>query len=334
MSATLGLRGDDERGRMVGFDRPLVIGHRGAPAWYPEHTEPSYRAAMAAGADAIEVDVHATADGVLVARHDPALAGTTDVADRADLRHLLRVRSGESGGSPDWWIEELSAAQVLELRARERWPATRPWCAAYDGRFPVLTLGNVLTAARRQARRSGRSIGVAVEVKDVARAMARGVDVVGAALGELARAGMPSPNHPAWVMAFEAEPLRRLHRERVAGRLPDLRLVRLVEDRVPDEPEWDDIGSDVDVVGVSIALVLSSAGADQPGSMMSRAADRGLDVWGWTFRAENAFLPESLRRGSDLRARGDVAAQVDEALAIGLSGLVCDQPDVVTRVRQ
>lgn len=310
-----------------------VIAHRGASGICPEHTRGAFLAALDQGADAIEVDVVATADGVLVARHDWALSRTTDVAARPELAGLRRERQGRDARLSDWWVDDMTWSQVRTLRAVERWPSVRPASAAADGRWPLMTLAQVFELAAEQAQQRGRDVGVAIELKDVqAAARLHGLDVVTLVLADLAAAGLPRPEVPVWVMAFEPEPLDRLRAAR-PGSVPLVGLVQLVETQAASsEASWDAVASRCDVVGVALDLVLASAGARAGEHLVRSAHERGLEVWAWTFRAENEFLPASLRRGTDPREHGRLALQVAEALHLGLTGLIGDQPDVLRGV--
>lgn len=190
---------------------PLVVAHRGASGIRPEHTREAFEQAIDLGADVLEVDVVATADGVLVARHDWALSRTTDVAQRRELAGWRTTRSGRDGPVTDWWVDRMTLEQVRSLRARERWPALRRSSATYDGQCPLMTLREVLDLAVQESDRRVRRVGVAVELKDVGPAAAQhGVDLVELLLDDLAAAGLPRPQVPVWVMAFEPRPLERL----------------------------------------------------------------------------------------------------------------------------
>ncbi len=309
---------------------PLVIAHRGASGRFPEHTEAALVAALDEGADVIEVDVVATADGVLVARHDWALSVTTDVADRVGFAAAHRTREGRFGPVTDWWVDLVTSSDLAGLRARERWPRVRPGSASADGQWPVLTLREVLRLARREADVRGRRVGVAVELKDVAAARAvHGLDIVGALTSDLCAVG-ESAQVPIWVMGFEGPPLADLRARRVAGVLPAVGLVRLVEHTAPAGAQaWESLAATADVVGPSIDLVLASAGASDGARVLSAAAAHGLPVWCWTFRAENAFLPAALRSSDDPRAPGAMAVQVVEARGSGIAALIGDQPALI-----
>lgn len=311
--------------------RPLVIGHRGAPSRFPEHSAPGYLAAIDEGADVIEVDVVPCADSTLVARHDTGLARTTDVTTRRDLAQGRSARRTAHGDTQDWWADEMTAAQVTSLRCRERWPDLRPASASHDDLHSVLTLTHVMRLARHAATEQARPVGVAIELKDVEANRARGLDPVSAVVEHLVCAGLPSEANPVWVMAFEASALRRLHAHRDRGDLPGLRLVQLAETGPPaDEASWDGVAAHADVVGLALGLVVGDRDAEDPGPVKAARA-RGLDAWTWTLRGENAFLPRDLRRGANPGEYGDVAAVVRKAAAAGVAGLITDQPDLVQR---
>lgn len=308
----------------------MVVAHRGASGRFPEHSEAALVAAIDDGADVIEVDVVATADNVLVARHDWALSVTTDVADRVGFSAAHQKRDGRFGPVTDWWVDLVTSTRLAELRARERWPQVRPDSARADGQWPVLTLREVLRVARREAGARGRPVGVAIELKDVGAAQAvRGLDVLAALTSDLAAVGESSAV-PIWVMAFEEQPLSDLRARRGAGMLPALGLVQLVEHTAPsDGRAWESMAARADVVGPSIDLVLASAGASDGASVLADASAHGLPMWCWTFRAENAFLPVELRSSDDPRELGAMAEQVLEARRSGVAALIGDQPALI-----
>ena len=143
--------------------RPVVIGHRGAPAYRPEHTAASFELAIDLGADLIEPDVVVSRDGVLVVRHENELSLSTDVAERPEFAGRRTIK--EIGGQrlAGWFTEDFSYAELRTLRAIERMPSLRPLNTAYDGRFGVLTLAEVVALARRRST-DGRTVRVQAEL--------------------------------------------------------------------------------------------------------------------------------------------------------------------------
>lgn len=142
----------------------IVIGHRGASGYRPEHTLAAYELAIRQGADFIEPDLVATKDGVLIARHENEISGTTDVATRPEFasRRTTKVIDGVS--YTGWFTEDFTLAEIKMLRAKERIPAIRPGNTRYDGRYEVPTFAEVIRLAQRMSR-GGRVVGVYPETK-------------------------------------------------------------------------------------------------------------------------------------------------------------------------
>src|SRR5665213_1531912 len=124
--------------------RPLVIGHRGACGYVPEHTLTSYCVAMQDGVDYVEPDLVMTRDGVLVARHENEIGGTTDVADHPEFAGRRTTKSIDGVSLTGWFTEDFTLAELKTLRARERIPDVRPDNTRFDGQFQVATLEEIL----------------------------------------------------------------------------------------------------------------------------------------------------------------------------------------------
>ena len=117
---------------------PLVIGHRGASGYRPEHTRSAYELAFALGADAVEPDIVATRDGVLVLRHENEISGTTDVATRPEFAGRRTTREVDGAALTGWFTEDFTWAELSTVRARERLGGIRQASASFDGRYPVI----------------------------------------------------------------------------------------------------------------------------------------------------------------------------------------------------
>src|ERR1700742_2051717 len=126
---------------------PIVIGHRGASGYVPEHTLTSYFIAMQDGADYVEPDLVMTGDGVLVARHENEIGGTTDVADHPEFATRRRSQVIEGEPIAGWFTEDFTLAEIKTLRARERLPELRRRNRAFDGRFAIPTFDEILQLA-------------------------------------------------------------------------------------------------------------------------------------------------------------------------------------------
>jgi glycerophosphoryl diester phosphodiesterase len=307
-----------------------VIGHRGASGYLPEHTLPAYALAILQGADYIEPDLVATRDGVLVARHENEIGGTTDVAVHVEYESRRRRQVVDGELAEGWFVEDFTLAELKTLRARERIPQLRPGNAVHDGKFEVPTFDEVLellagvNASRRIAGQS--LVGVYPETKHPTHFVKLGLPLEPALLAALDRS---LHGAPVFIQSFEAGNLAQL---RVDCAYP---LTQLVDDKfVMNVASLERIARHAHAIGVPKSLVISE---DRDGvlacsTLVRDAHDAGLAVHVWTFRAENAFLPAALRRGADPAAHGDIAAEIKLHLSAGVDGLFCDQPDMARAV--
>ena len=135
----------------------LVIAHRGASGERPEHTIESYRLAIEEGADYIEPDLVMTRDGVLIARHENEIGGTTDVAQHPEFAARRRTQIIDDETMTGWFTEDFTIAEIRTLRARERLPELRPQNCAFDGRCTVPTFDEIMQLATDANRRRGGS---------------------------------------------------------------------------------------------------------------------------------------------------------------------------------
>jgi glycerophosphoryl diester phosphodiesterase len=314
--------------------RTIVIGHRGAPGHRPEHTLASYVLAARLGADYLEPDLVATTDGVLVARHEPELGGTTDIADRPEFadRHTTRVIDGAT--CTGWFVDDLTLAELRTLRAKERIPAVRPANTRFDGRFPIPTFGEILELRARLSRRLGRPIGVYPETKNPAYFADRGIPLEPALVTALRTAELNSPAAPVFVQSFDPTSLAQLRTE-----LP-VPLVHLVDDDAPEHVTPDGlaaIAGHADAIGVhkSLVIPLTADGTlGSPGPLVADAHRVGLAVHAFTFRDENAFLPADLR-SSDLDTDlGDGRAECAAYIRAEVDGIFADNPDTAVAARE
>ncbi|MCW2737585.1 glycerophosphodiester phosphodiesterase family protein [Nocardioides sp.] len=304
---------------------PAVVAHRGASGHRPEHTLDAYRTAIRMGVDDIELDLVATRDGVLVARHDLELSATTDVAGRtelADLRRTLTVDGEEQHG---WFVQDLTLPQLKTLATRERMPSTRPGNTAYDGAEGIPTLTEVLAMVGAESIRRGRPVGVLLELKHAAHHDAIGLPLDVPLLRGLARQGLDHPWARVGLLSFESAILRRL-----AGRtrLPLIQLIEVGDELTPEA--LDGIDEYADGIGPHTSLVLPrdrTGAIGEPSSLVRDAHRRGLTVHVWTVRGENRFLPSNLRHGDAPDALGDMAAEVRALLAAGVDGVITDHPE-------
>jgi glycerophosphoryl diester phosphodiesterase len=296
--------------------RPLIIGHRGASGHRPEHTLAGYRLAAEMGADFIEPDLVSTKDGVLIARHENEIGGTTDVAERFPDRKATKTIDGQA--ITGWFTEDLTLAEIKTLRAKERL-AFRSH--EFDGRFEVPTFDEVIALAQQLGRELGRPIGVYPETKHPTYFRGIGLPLEEKLLASLERHGWNTREAPVFIQSFEQGNLRELRKK------TRVRLIQLVA-ATPmfDQPGLADvraIAEYADGVGLEKRLIVpvnrdGSLGA--PTDVVTRAHAAGLLVHAWTVRIDKEFLPAGYH--------GKPEAEFEQLRALGVDGVFTDFPDV------
>jgi glycerophosphoryl diester phosphodiesterase len=318
--------------------RPVIVGHRGAPAYRPEHTSASYELAIELGAEFIEPDVVVTRDGALVVRHENELSHSTDIGSRPEFAGRRTTKDVGGNTVTGWFAEDLTLAELRTLRAVERMPELRPLNTTYDGRFGVLTLAEVVALARRHST-ADRQIRVLAELKRPTWSAEQGLPMVELVASELRRLHATGPEDTVVVQSFDAAGMRHL-RALMGAAGPTM--LQLVNDGTDFDAMVTPAGlREISTYAQGIApsrhrLILRDADQVMTGvsDLVQRAHSAGLAVIPWTLRAENAFLPAHLRRGSNPAALGDGGAEAGLLLSLGVDGLITDHPDVAARARR
>ena len=311
---------------------PIVIAHRGASGSRPEHTLAAYDLAIDQGADYIEPDLVPTKDDVLVARHENAIGGTTDVASHPEFAGRRTTKTIDGQTITDWFTEDFTLAELKTLRARERLPQLRPGNAAYDGRFEVPTLAEIIALAKRRSQETGRTIGIYPETKHPTYFARIGHPTDARLVAELRQAGWDSADAPVFIQSFEVANLQRIHA------LTKIRLIQLVAgEGAPADGAAPSYAAMLTPPGLrQIALYAYGIGPDKaqlwrgdaPTTLVADAHAAGLRVHPWTYRAENAFLPARFRQGDAPATHGDIAGEIRSALRLGIDGFFTDYPAI------
>ena len=327
---------------------PLVIAHRGASGYAPEHTLAAYALAVLQGADYIEPDLVMTRDGQLVARHDNELGLTTDVAQRPEFAERKRTQTVDGVSLEGWFSEDFTLAELKTLRAIERIPQQRPGNTRFDGQFEIPTLQEIIDLVKRLEALQQRNIGLYPETKHPTHFQQLDLAMEKPLLAVLERNGYDSADAPVFIQSFEVDNLKTL------SKLTPIRLVQLLW--IAGQPyDQQVLGSDLGYqqmitpeglkniasyaagIGPEKGMIIPRDAAGNltaPTSLVRDAHAAGLKVHPYTFRAENAFLPTSLRSGDVPSNRGDIDAELRAFLATGIDGLFIDQPDIAVRLRQ
>jgi glycerophosphoryl diester phosphodiesterase len=337
--------------RLAPLPHPLVIGHRGAPGHLPEHTLPSYGLAIELGADCVEPDLVATRDGALIARHEPNLAGSTDVAVRPEFADRYRADHPVDGVSQaGWFASDFTLAEIRTLRARQAFPEHR-W-AGVDGRLGVPTLEEVIELVRVASAEAGRTICLYPELKHPTYHRELGLPLEEALVEMLGRHGFRGPDAAVFLQSFEPTSLVRL------DRLTELRLVQLVAGggvaadgtvtvAPPHDRPWDwvrsgradtyphlvspagldEVAGYADGIGVWKPYLLRAGpdGAPRSTGLIEAAGARRLVVHAWTFRNEPRWLPPGVRAPAD---------EIRLFFEAGVDGVFADFPGVAVAARR
>lgn len=201
-------------------DTPLVIGHRGASGYRPDHTLESYKLAIDMGADFIEPDLVATKDGVLVARHEPNITGTTDVATRPEFASRKTTKNVDGVNEEGWFVSDFTLAELKTLRAVQ---PLSDRDQSFNGKFQIPTFEEVLDLAKAEGTKAGRTVGVYPETKHPTYHAKLGLPLEDRLLAVLAKYGYTTKASPVIVQSFEVSNLKYLRTK------TQVRLVQLVD---------------------------------------------------------------------------------------------------------
>jgi len=332
-----------------------VTGHRGASALRPEHTLASYQQAIDDGADIVEPDLVATKDGVLVARHENDISGTTNVATASQFANRKATKIIDGIPVTGWFTEDFTLAELKTLRAKERIPANRPANAAYDGQFEVPTLQEVIDLVKRESLARNKVIGIYPETKHPTYFKSIGLPLEKRLVDQLVASGYKGKAAAVFLQSFEVANLKELRG------MTDMRIVQLIDNPLnppaangaPRNAPYDfvasgskrtyadlvtpaglkEIAAYADVVSPYKEVIIPRTAANEMGAATSFVADAkaaGLKVHTWTLRPENPFLPVSLRK-PDVNSptqRGDAIAEINLYLKAGIDGFFTDDPAV------
>lgn len=327
---------------------PLIVGHRGAPGYLPEHTLPGYDMAIRMGADFIEPDVVSTSDGHLIVRHEPMLSVTTDVAARPEFFARKRMRVLDGIPTTDFFTCDFTLDEILGLRARQAFDDRDH---SRDGIYPIVRLQDVIDLAQKRSRALGRTIGVYPEIKHSAFHAALGLAIEDKLLDTLKRAGLDSAASPVIIQSFEQANLKYLRGK------TQVRLMQLIDgsDTDPatgavilqppsDKPyDWTAAGSPrsnadlltakglrevagyADIVAPWKRHLLAFANG-QPVRRPNIVADAhaaGLKVHTWTMRNDRL----------DPFYNGDAHAEYLDLFGVGVDGVFSDFADTAVAAR-
>jgi len=324
-----------EEAAMAASKAPIVIGHRGACGYRPEHTLASYELAIEMGADFIEPDLVSTKDGVLVARHENEISGTTDVAEKFPARKTTKTIDGKS--VEGWFTEDFTLAELKTLRAKERLEFRDH---SHDGKYEVPTFQEVIDLAKKQSQAKGRTIGIYPETKHPTHFRSIGLGLEAPLVKALKAAGWDKADSPVFIQSFETQNLKDMRA------MIDVPLVFLYDE--PDMRPYDFVVANDKrtyadltkpeelkaiaafakgigpwkrlIVGENPDKTLKAAG-----SLIEDAHKAGLVVHPYTFRNEPRYLAPEYK--------GDPEAEYLQFFNLGVDGVFSDFSDTAAKAR-
>ncbi|WP_027190033.1 glycerophosphodiester phosphodiesterase [Fundidesulfovibrio putealis] len=324
-----------EEAAMAASKAPIVIGHRGACGYRPEHTLASYELAIEMGADFIEPDLVSTKDGVLVARHENEISGTTDVAEKFPARKATKTIDGQK--VEGWFTEDFTLAELKTLRAKERLEFRDH---SHDGKYEVPTFQEVIDLAKKQSQAKGRTIGIYPETKHPSYFRSIGLGLEVPLVKALKAAGWDKADSPVFIQSFEIQNLKDMHTMINVPLVflydePDMRPYDFVV--ANDKRTYADLTKPEElkaiaafakgigpwkrlIVGENPDKTLKAAG-----SLIEDAHKAGLVVHPYTFRNEPRYLAPEYK--------GDPEAEYMQFFKLGVDGVFSDFSDTAVKAR-
>ncbi len=326
-----------------------VIAHRGASGYRPEHTLKAYELAIDLGADYIEPDLVPTKDGVLVARHENEISGTSDVEAHKEFadRKTKKLIDGEQ--MEGWFVEDFTLAELKTLKAQERMPQLRHNNTIYNSLYTIPTLQEIIDLVKRKSTEKHREIGLYIELKHPSYFRCIKNSSEEPLLEALQKNSLNSKDSKVFIQCFEPGALKRLHK---ATELPLIQLI--LETGSPfdlsEERENLSFSQMTEAPGLArIARYASGIGPnkdlicprDKDGNLLPASSlildahKAGLLVHPWTFRNENQFLPADFkhRKNTAPDRHGNALSEYRHFYELGVDGVFSENPDTAIEAR-
>ncbi|WP_202624507.1 glycerophosphodiester phosphodiesterase [Steroidobacter agaridevorans] len=321
---------------------PLVIAHRGASGYRPEHTLASYLLAIEFGADYVEPDLVATRDGQLIARHEPLLDDTTDVKSRPEFASRRSTKTLDGKEVTGFFASDFTLAEIRQLRAVQPNPARSK---EFDGKFTVPTFEEILDLVEQESAKRGRRIGIYPETKHPAFHLQLNLPLEDRLLDALNRRGLNKAGTPIFIQSFESANLQYL---RAKTPLPLVQLMdegsliyddsgkRVVSVSIPDYGDrrggegpksLGDVAKYANAIGPWKRQILRDVGQPKllTTSVIEQAHQADLRVHTYTFRNEPATLAPEYNN--------DPLQEYRRFYELGIDGVFSDFSDTALKAR-
>lgn len=315
-------------------NKPIIIGHRGACGYRPEHTLASYELAIAMGVDYIEPDIVSTQDGILIARHENDITETTNVADKSEFTNRKTTKTIDDKEVTGWFTEDFTLTEIKTLRAKERLPFRNH---SYDERFDIPTLQEIINLAQQKTAKTGKIIGIYPETKHPTYFQSINLALEKPLVDILHKNGYISSDAPIFIQSFEVDNLQQLKK------MTDLPLIQLLDDknRQPydfvvngDSRTYGDLTSLQELakiaeyaegIGAYKGLIVP-IGVDKLNSttLITDAHVVNLKIHAWTFRNEEQYLAPIYQ--------GNPQTEYEQFFKLGIDGVFSDFPDLAVTI--
>lgn len=328
--------------------KPLVIAHRGASGYVPEHTLGAYALAITMGADYIEPDLVMSKDGVLLARHENELSLTTDIAERPEFATRYKTQTVDGRTVSGWFTEDFTMQELKMLRSKELMRDVRPGNTRMDRAFDIPTFQEIIDLVKAIQVSEQRVIGICPELKHPTHFQGLRLGMEKPVVDQLHENGYLGADSPAYIQSFEVTNLKELKN------LTGIKLIQLMSAAARQPYDQVLLGTDLTygdmataeglrevatyayAVGPEKSHIIPRVGSNL-GVSTSYVADAhaaGLKVHPYTFRAENTYLPSEFRSNdSSIAAIGNMRKELQAFLATDIDGFFTDQPDIAMRMR-
>lgn len=321
----------------------IIIAHRGASGYRPEHTIESYRLAAEMGADFLEPDLVITKDGHLVCRHENNIIDTTDVADRVGFEPRYKEKIIDGVLQKGFFTEDFTLEELKTLKCRERLPNLRKENTKYNDLLEIPTFEELLILREELCQKYNREIGVYPETKHPSYFKTQNLEFDDKLLRLLEKYNLNKKSSPVFIQSFETENLKTLSQK------TEVKLIQLMQEEggawnnqrgitktykemcSPDELK--EIAKYAYGIGPQKTMIfpIDERGFSKAESLLVKDAhEAGLKLHPWTFRAENIFLAKQYQ--NDNSEWGNIEAEIKSFVDIGIDGIFCDFPDIAYKV--
>ncbi|MBO3657181.1 glycerophosphodiester phosphodiesterase [Acinetobacter haemolyticus] len=335
----------------------LVVGHRGASALRPEHTLEAYQKAIDDGADFIEPDLVSTKDGVLVARHENEISGTTNVASLPEFANRKTEKVIDGVRYEGWFTEDFTLQELQQLKARERIPQYRPANQQYNDLYTVPTLEQIIELTEAHYKKTGKIIGLYIETKHPTFFQQQNLAMEDTLLKTLAKYRYTRDIAPVYLQSFEVGNLKYLKQQLDQHKsIKHAQLIQLYDQPTASPADYvvqnikttyadmataqglNDVAAYANGVGPWKVYIFKDNNMKETTTFVADAHKVNLKVHPYTFRPENYYMPESLKcadkENVSERCPDSAIKEMQLYFKAGVDGIFADDPAIARKAVQ